>query len=268
MNVHPSKAQVKFADEHTLFRYVRDAVSAALGKTRIASEAQHLAAPGTTSRQTAWSVSEPEPLGSSFGTFSMDPSAGSTSLPPLRILGQILTTYIVAEGPDGMYVIDQHAAHERVVYDRLLGQHGAHSAEVQGLLEPLTIELSPAEDAALSGLMDELATLGFALEPFGARTHLLRSIPASLAGSDVAATLRGILQDMSQGGQGETFERLAESIACHASVRAGQQLTPEEMRQLVRQLEECAQPRTCPHGRPTIIHFSVPQLEKLFGRRT
>ncbi len=268
VNVHPSKAQVKFADEQLLFRHVRDAVSAALGKTRIASEAQHLATPGTAARQTAWSVSEQEPLGSSFGTFSMAPSAGSTSLPPLRILGQILTTYIVAEGPDGMYVIDQHAAHERVVYDRLLKQHGAHSPEIQGLLEPLTIELSPAEDAALSGLMDELATLGFALEPFGARTHLLRSIPASLADSDVAATLRGILQDMSQGGQGESFERLAESIACHASVRAGQQLTPEEMRQLVRQLEECAQPRTCPHGRPTIVHFSVPQLEKLFGRRT
>ena len=268
VNVHPSKAQVKFADEQSLFRYVRDAVSAALGKTRIASEAQHLAAPWGAARQTAWSVSEPEPPVSSFGTFSTALSTGSVSLPPLRILGQVLTTYIVAEGPDGMYVIDQHAAHERVVYDRLLEQHRAHSPEVQGLLEPLTIMLSPAEDAVLSSLADELATLGFALEPFGERTHLLRSIPSSLAGSDVTATLRGILQDLSQGGQGETFERLAESVACHSSVRAGQQLTPEEMRRLVQQLEECAQPRTCPHGRPTVVRFGVGQIEKLFGRRT
>jgi len=267
VNVHPSKAQVKFADEQSMFRYVRAAVSAALGKTRIASEAQHLAAPGAAVGQTAWSVSEPEPLLSPFGTPSLAPTTGSASLPPLRILGQVLTTYIVAEGPDGMYVIDQHAAHERVVYERLLEQRGAHSPEVQGLLEPLTIELSPTEDAVLSGLADALATLGFALEPFGERTLLLRSIPASLADSDAAATLRGILQDLSQGVQGDTFERLAVSVACHAAVRGGQQLTPEEMRQLVRQLEECAQPRTCPHGRPTIVHFSVGQLEKLFGRR-
>ena len=271
VNVHPSKAQVKFADEQSTFRYVRAAVSEALGKTRIAGEAQHMSTPvatqGAATGQTSWSVSEPEPPVSSFGTPSAAPTTGSASLPPLRILGQVLTTYIVAEGPDGMYVIDQHAAHERVVFDRLLKQHEAHSPEVQGLLEPLTMELSPAEDAVLSSLADALATLGFALEPFGERSLLLRSIPASLAGSDVAATLREILQDLSQGGQGETFERLAESVACHASVRAGQQLTPEEMRQLVQQLEECAQPRTCPHGRPTILHFGVGQLEKLFGRR-
>ena len=267
VNVHPSKAQVKFADEHSLFRAVREAVHSTISKIRIASEAQHLSSWESAPRQSTWSVREPEPQSAQFETAPLSPSTDSASLPPLRILGQISTTYIVAEGPDGMYVIDQHAAHERVAYDRLMERREGRELEVQGLLEPLAIELSPAEDAVLRSLIEEMATLGFTLEPFGGRSYLLRSIPAVFAGGDAAAILREILLDVSRGSQNRTLEGLAETAACHSAVRAGQILTPQEMRHLLTQLEQCTEPRTCPHGRPTVIRFSLSQMEKMFGRR-
>lgn len=267
VNVHPSKAQVKFADEQSMFRAVRDAVHSTLSKTSIASEAQHLSSWGSAATQSTWSVREMGSQSPSFETTPIPSSTNSASLPPLRILGQIATTYVVAEGPDGMYVIDQHAAHERITYDRLIERREGRELEVQGLLEPLAIELTPAEDAVLASVKEEMATLGFTLEPFGGRSYLLRSVPAVLAGGDAASTVREILLDLSRGSQNRTLEGLAETAACHAAVRAGQVLTPQEMRHLITQLEQCTQPRTCPHGRPTIIHFSLGQLEKLFGRR-
>ncbi|MBN1856015.1 MAG: DNA mismatch repair endonuclease MutL [Dehalococcoidia bacterium] len=267
VNVHPSKAQVKFADEQSMFRAVREAVRTTLSKTSIASEAQHLSSWGSTSTQSTWAVHESEPQTPAFETGLIPPSTDSASIPPLRILGQIATTYVVAEGPDGMYVIDQHAAHERITYDRLIERREGREPEIQGLLEPLAIELTPAEDAVLGSLREEIATLGFTLEPFGGRSYLLRSIPAVLAGGDAASVLREILLDLSRGNQPHTLEGLAETAACHAAVRAGQTLSPQELRHLLIQLEQCTQPRTCPHGRPTIIRFSLGQLERLFGRR-
>jgi DNA mismatch repair protein MutL len=213
-----------------------------------------------------WTVAEAGPA-ASFESFSpQEPSGGSKTLPPLRILGQVHATYIVAEGPDGLYVIDQHAAHERIVYDRL-SHRGEGSSDVQGLLEPLTIHLSPAESATLNQFLDGLRELGFDLEPFGGVSYLLRSMPASVPGADAEGALHRILHDLS----GETRagrDRLMESVACHAAVRAGQQLTFEEMRELVRQLERTEQPRTCPHGRPTVIVLDIAHLERLFARRT
>jgi len=173
----------------------------------------------------------------------------------------------VAEGPAGLYLIDLHAAHERVVFESLLEQQKSRRVESQGLLAPLTLEASPAETAALVELMSPLAEVGFALELFGDRTYLLRAVPAALSGVDPVAALRDVLQELSGDSRGLTQERIAASVACHSAVRGGQQLTLQEMRQLVQQLEGCAQPRTCPHGRPTVIHFGTGHLERLFGRR-
>lgn len=265
VNVHPSKAQVKFADEQALYRAVRDAVRGALERTQVATEARrwpHAEA----AVQGAWAVGEP-PARTEYAPPAAPATEGGGALPPLRVLGEVLTTYIVAEGPDGLYLIDQHAAHERVVYESLTARTAGGEPEVQGLLEPLPIELSPAEDAVLSTVRPELARLGFSLEHFGDRAYLLRSVPAAVGGSDAGALLHDLLHELSGAGRTDAFERLAITVACHSAVRAGKQLTHEEMRRLIQQLERCAQPRTCPHGRPTIIRFDSNQLERLFGRR-
>ncbi|NLE95180.1 MAG: DNA mismatch repair endonuclease MutL [Dehalococcoidia bacterium] len=266
VNVHPSKAQVKFADEQAVYRTVRDAVRQALEQTRVATELHHLPYSGE-GTQAAWSIGEPEAHASSPLVIS-PPTEGGVSLPPLRVLGEVLTTYIVAEGPDGLYLIDQHAAHERVVYETLTARGTEEAADAQGLLEPVPVELSPAEDAVLGTVRDEMARLGFSLEHFGDRTYLLRAVPAEVPGAHAASMLHDLLHELSGVGRTDVFERLAITVACHSAVRAGKRLTPEEMRQLIRQLERCAQPRTCPHGRPTVVRFDPGQLERLFGRRT
>ena len=268
VNVHPSKAQEKFADEHALFRSVKEAVAGALAQTRVAAEVQHVTFPTGQAQQGRWSVGESEASVEFTPISSSSSSSGSPLLPPLRILGQVSTTYIAAEGPDGLYLVDQHAAHERVVYDRLVEQQRQGTPEIQGLLEPVTMEFSPTESAILSGLLETLTGLGFSLEPFGGHSYLLRAVPSTMDVADVSARVRDIVHDLSQGPRNDVRSRALEAVACHAAVRAGKQLTHEEMRELVSQLEKTSQPRTCPHGRPTVLHFSQPQLEKLFSRRT
>jgi len=267
VNVHPSKAQVKFANEQVVFKAVRDAVKSALSGASTATSAEHRYTSATDGRQAVWSVAEPEPQAPQLTAATTTPLAASPSLPPLRILGQALSTYLVAEGPDGLYLIDLHAAHERIVFESLLAQYQHHRPESQALLKPLPLEVSPVEDTTLTPLLDSLAALGFSLELFGNRTYLLRAVPASLRDADPIATLRDVLQELSNESRNSARERLAASVACHSAVRSGHQLTPLEMRQLVQQLEACGQPRTCPHGRPTVIHFATGHLERLFGRR-
>jgi DNA mismatch repair protein MutL len=188
-------------------------------------------------------------------------------LPVLRILGQLANTYVVAEGPDGLYLIDHHAAHERILYDRILAQWSQKEVEVQGLLEPITVEFSPREEETLRGGGQFLAEFGFTIEPFGNRSYLIRTIPALMAGSNIIEIVTGLIGTLAnREGPTRMEEKIAESLACHGAIRAGQQLSSEEMHELVKQLEQTKQPRTCPHGRPTMIHLSTRQLEKEFGR--
>ncbi len=266
VNVHPSKAQVKFADEQAVFRFVRDALKTTLMNTSVASDARHLSYPSTGTQDT-WSVTEPVHHTPS-PQLAATPTPGSESLPPLRILGQLLSTYIVAEGPDGMYLVDQHAAHERVVYDSLVARKAGSATEVQGLLEPIAVELSPTEESLLVDAFEDLSTMGFMIDNFGNRTYLLRSIPAVLRDFDATTILRDVLHELSQPSRQDIRGQLAITISCHAAVRAGRHLTTDEMKQLILQLERCVQPRTCPHGRPTVIRYDKGQLDRLFGRRT
>jgi DNA mismatch repair protein MutL len=188
-------------------------------------------------------------------------------LPVLRILGQLANTYVIAEGPDGLYLIDQHAAHERILYDRILAQWSQKEVEVQGLLQPVTIEFSPREEETLRAGNQVLAEFGFTIEPFGNRSYLIRTMPALMAGANIIEMVTGLLGTLaSRQGLNRLEEKMAESLACHSAIRAGQQLSSEEMRELIKQLEQTGQPRTCPHGRPTMIHLSARQLEREFGR--
>jgi DNA mismatch repair protein MutL len=192
-------------------------------------------------------------------------------IPPLRVLGQVAASYIIAEGPEGVFLIDQHAAHERILLDQLLAGAEKAAPDSQLLLEPLVLDLTPPQTATVESGASDLAALGFAFEPFGSRSWAVRAIPATLArsgrGRNLAEAIVAILEEAAQGGQGVSWiERLAGVTACHSAIRANQVLTMEEMRALIGQLERTVLPRTCAHGRPTMLQVNLGDLERQFGR--
>jgi DNA mismatch repair protein MutL len=191
------------------------------------------------------------------------------TLPMLRVVGQVGAMYIVAEGPAGLYLIDQHAAHERILYEQFMTQQAAMEPVAQHTLPVTTIELAPGAAQLLEESLDALIGLGFDLELFGANTFRVRAIPALLADRDPHETLRAIVQDLESGvGPGEVTleEKLVRRVCKAAAVKAGQVLSFEEMQNLIQQLERCENPRACPHGRPTMLHISGDELAKQFGR--
>lgn len=193
-------------------------------------------------------------------------------LPPLRVVGQVGALYIIAEGPEGLFLIDQHAAHERILYEQFMAQrHGQAQTGIarQQLLEPLALHVGHETTGLVAHHLDELQAVGFEVEPFGGDTFLVRSVPAVLSGQDPLTALEEIVTSLArqrnQVGE-ETEARLVKMICKRAAIKAGQLLSPLEMQELVRQLEQCRSPRTCPHGRPTMIQLSAGELEKAFGR--
>jgi DNA mismatch repair protein MutL len=260
VNIHPAKAQIRFCHEQAVFSNVQKAIEAALARTPMASPKSIPFSVSSGQWQSPRLIMDNEPV------FSVS-QLPSLELPVLRVLGQIANTYIIAEGPDGLYLIDQHAAHERILYDRILAQWSQKEVEVQGLLQPITIELSPREEETVKANDEPLAEFGFAIDHFGNRSYLIRAVPALAAGANVIEIVTALLDSLaSRESLVPWAEKIAESLACHAAIRAGQQLNHEEMRELIKQLEQTKQPRACPHGRPTMIHLSAHQLEKEFNR--
>ncbi|MGB2799633.1 MAG: DNA mismatch repair endonuclease MutL [Dehalococcoidia bacterium] len=272
VNVHPTKREVRFRNERDLFTAVQKAVRAALVEQmpvplvrRQLSPIAMLTSRGEERQEQPMVTRQDELFDSSV---SAKPTSKST-LPILRVLGQLSGTYIIAEGPDGLYLIDQHAAHERVLFERVRTQRARSEVEVQGLLEPLTIEVTPRQEEVLKAREEVLASYGFAIEPFGQLTYLLRAVPAVIKGEAAAQAIGEILDSLGeQGGEVSLEEKIAISIACHSAVKAGDILSTEEMRNLVRDMEITESPHTCPHGRPTMVRFSSSQLEREFGRAT
>ncbi|HYI25637.1 MAG TPA: DNA mismatch repair endonuclease MutL [Thermomicrobiales bacterium] len=280
-NVHPTKAEVKFVDERAACRAVQRTVHHALSQ-----QAQDVlpqvtfAAPepwGATLNQgqlPSWTPPAPLPPGRESQLAPEEPvsppqgAAMTSGVPVMRVLGQVGGTYIIAEGPEGMFLIDQHAAHERVMYEKILGQMQTHAIDRQPLLDPLVVELSPEEMAAFESSAGELSQIGFDIEPFGNQSIAIRGIPAVSSGVDIGERIHLILQELAEGGAGQSWlDSVAISAACHTSIRAGQSLSLPEMRELVAQLERTQQPRACGHGRPTMLHMSQSDLERQFSRR-
>lgn len=293
VNVHPTKSEVKFRNTTQVMSVLGRAVRAAL----LESGVRPWGAPGVpasldtaqrrfelrrlgVSPESAWDAPPPPVSPASEGDWgsawqrepaalpASQPAVQTSKLPPLRVVGQIAQSYIIAESPDGIYLIDQHAAHERIAYERLMAQRGAGAIESQELLIPQVVDLPPTAHDVLLAAADQLAEWGFAIEPFG-RSLRIRAIPAVLYPGDLATALLEIADHLS--GRGGTTphdwrEALLITLSCHTSVRAGQTLSFDEMRGLVLQLEQCASPRTCPHGRPTMILLTTTQIERQFGR--
>ncbi len=264
VNIHPTKSEVKFGNERAVFsavhRAVRQVLTEQITVPRVEAAVTKPIFPSAPKEAISLPTAEAVP------SSAPSPPTTAISLPVLRVLGQLDNSYIIAEGPDGLYLIDQHAAHERILFERIERQRLQREIEVQGMLEPMTFEVSPRQEAVLRSHYQDLAEFGFAIEPFGDRTFLVRALPALLHDKDWAGMLRELLDSLSEGDKGDWAEDVAKSMACHSAVRAGQALTDAEMRELVRQLEQSATPHTCPHGRPTMIHLSSGQLKREFGR--
>jgi len=287
VNVHPTKREVRFRRGNEVFAAVQKAVRRVLTESSpLPTVTSHLRPVGPPAagplvwgqpRRLTGVGGERRPVGQ--WAMEVQRTAGdalSTTvtsqlrprLPMLRVLGQLGQTYIIAEGPGGMYLIDQHTAHERVLYERFTAERARMAVASQQLLSPLPLELTPRQHVAMTEHLEALTGLGFEVEPFGGETYLLRAVPAMLERGDIGQVVVEILDELAEEGTGETREEKALiSVVCHSAVRAGQTLSMEEMRDLVRQLEETNLPHTCPHGRPTMIHLSAEQLAREFGRR-
>ncbi|MFI4948340.1 MAG: DNA mismatch repair endonuclease MutL [Alphaproteobacteria bacterium] len=294
VNVHPGKAEIRFRDAALIRGLVvlglRHALDAAgIRSSTTASEAALTAfRPGNGVLQAHLS---PQPR------FSFPPSAPSRELAetgnaflapgerglrdpdseplPDSLLGtaraQLHGTYILAETATGIVLVDQHAAHERLVYEKMKEAMAQHGVARQTLLLPEIVELDPALGARLAARAEELAQFGLVLEPFGQGAVIVREVPALLAGLDIRAMVLDLADELAEWGDAPALQERVESVcgtlACHTSVRAGRRLAPAEMDALLRQMEVTPNSGQCNHGRPTFVTLALSDIERLFGRR-
>ena len=190
-------------------------------------------------------------------------------LPIMRVVGQVGAAYIITEGPDGLFLIDQHAAHERILYEQFMAEWDSGNMAAQSLMAGTAVHLSPPQATLLEGNLDTLQQLGFQIEPFGPNAFMVRAVPSLLVKQDPAQALLDVVEDLERGEaplQGKIEAKIILRVCKTAAVKAGQSLSISEMEAMIRQLEACTNPHTCPHGRPTLIHLSVAQLARQFGR--
>ena len=283
VNSHPAKREVRFHQESKVFSTLQRAVRAVLVADSpvpqmrppvpaISSPAEAVPSffPGVSfggqraRTQMSPSQSRQEPL----YPYLPNPALHRPMAPALKVVGQLKLTYIVAEGSEGMFLIDQHAAHERVLFDRLRQGSKTKERQSQPLLDPVALELQSAQIDVLKEHGEPLGMYGFVVEHFGDNSYLLRAVPAILASQDPSKSLVDVLETVAfEGLLRQQEDVLAASIACHGAIRAGKSLTKGEMSALMEQLEGSDNPHTCPHGRPTMIHFSSHHMEREFGRR-
>ena len=295
VNVHPTKVEVRFRDEGAMFGAVqREARAALLGTTaartvdgwpatwRPSNWAGATAGVATRDDMPAaqldipWQLRPPapEPAGHeawqpATGGPAMPAADAATRLPIMRVVGQVGAAYVITEGPDGLFLIDQHAAHERVLYEQLLAQWRERHVASQGLVAPATVYLSPSQANLVEEHGELLAGLGFAIEPFGPGAFQVRAVPGLLGRTDPAVALQAVVADLENEVtplQAQLESLVIKRVCKTAAIKAGQTMTREEMEALIAHLEACDVPHTCPHGRPTLIHLSAATLARQFGR--
>jgi DNA mismatch repair protein MutL len=298
VNVHPAKTEVRFRDAALIRGLIVSALKAALlaGGTRtattVASSAldRLIATPG---QGATYAFPEPRPSPRALAeaaAFYEPQQRNFIDAPPLarpldqpRIpntdqrfplgvaRGQLHNTYIVAQTGDGIVIVDQHAAHERLMLDRMQRAIAQKGIERQALLIPEVVDLDGPSVDRLTARAGELAELGLILEPFGPDTILVREVPALLKGGDVKALIRDLADEIAEYGNTlslkERLDEICSTMACHSAVRAGRSLSLEEMNALLREMEQTPLSGQCNHGRPTYVELKLADVEKLFGRR-
>ena len=298
VNVHPAKAEVRFKNQERVFSFVQRSARRALlayspvpampsgpspqalwsGNSAGGTDWSGFNSPGSNTIGLEWPLAHAEmddgqPQEQPAGVPATPANPQQTAnfnLPIMRLVGQIGSTYLIAEGPDGLYLIDQHAAHERVLFEKLMAQHERRNIPSQSLLTPQVVQVPPASAKILEEQLPILQHFGFNVESFGPNTFQVRAIPALFADTDPSAALRALVEDFEEDEtplQNEIESKIAARVCKRMAVKAGKTLSTEEQRALLTDLENCDSPRTCPHGRPTMIHLSVDMLERQFGRK-
>ncbi|HLB25155.1 MAG TPA: hypothetical protein VJM83_02380, partial [Nitrospirota bacterium] len=295
VNVHPAKREVRFAENHEVHRLVFDAVTQALGASPASGRARESEADNREGVREAVESYIADARPDRFSHFAgrdhqptqermrlpqewrdrpdaahapETASSAYTHFEPYPM--QVADSYIIVPSDEGYMVIDQHAAHERVQYEKVKARH-KDGAGSQGLLVPEGLDLTAKEAALMRGLVPELAATGIEVEDFGGGSFLIRSKPLFLEKADIKEIVLGILADVEDSdvrGKAEGLrEKVFQLIACKSAVKAGVRLHPEAMKRLISQLFACEMPYTCAHGRPTVIKFSMSELEKMFKRK-
>ena len=292
VNVHPAKAEVRFRDAGLVRGLIVSSLKAALAKaghrasTTVAGATLAALRPQTNTPYYQQSYS-PRPSANDPGRSFYAPLLNNEMQPAARIedtqdstsadlpLGvaraQVHETYVIAQTEDGIVIVDQHAAHERLVYERMKKSLDEGGIARQPLLVPEVVELDPAEVERVAARADELAELGLIIERFGPDAVMVREMPAMLGNSDIKALVRDLADDIAETGNAlslkERLDEVAGTLACHTSVRAGRRLNAEEMNALLREMEATPHSGQCNHGRPTYVELKLADIERLFGRR-
>ena len=276
VNVHPTKAEVRFRDQSLVHEVVRRALMDALGRSTIPQLT--LSSP---SESPAAPAAIPLPGALEGGSFpnrwipqgplrGVPPAAEPISIRPLIPLGQFRDTFIIAVDDEGIAIIDQHVAHERVLFERVMERLTAGRLESQQLLIPLVLDLAPAAHDALVTRAAELQRLGFELEGFGAASIKVSAVPAVLRAADCSKALQALADDLEGLDRGadvrDALQRIAATTACHAAVKANDPLTYEKMAHILDELRATAYSTICPHGRPVLLRLTRREIEKNFDR--
>jgi DNA mismatch repair protein MutL len=286
VNVHPAKAEVRFRDaalvRGLIVGALRNALAVAGHRASSTVAAGAVAAfrpgagiPASSAPRFSFPLPPPTPslaLAESANNFLRPTEEAPAAETPLGTpRAQLHRTYILAETPTGIVLVDQHAAHERLVYERMKEALAAQGVARQALLLPEIVELDETGAARLAARAAELAEFGLVLEPFGPGAVVVREVPALLPGLDVGALVRDLADELAEWGDTlalkERIETVCGTLACHTSVRAGRHLSPPEMDALLRQMEATPNSGQCNHGRPTYIALDLADIERLFGRR-
>ena len=287
VNVHPTKHEVRFADHKTVHDLVSQAVAGALKSGEKTSFPVHLPESRPVGNRPHQSIRHLPTLSRSVESGSeysrkpvplfpevreQQPLWQNRLFSDMRIVGQIHNTYLVCESPDGCVLIDQHAAHERIMYEKIKNRASDRPVSGQKLLMPEIIELGIRESTVLNDLIPELNRSGWEIEPFGGESFAVKAVPGIMAEIDILPVIREMVDKVVEMGFAADLENAVEEsrkiMACHSAVRARQSLSVKEGEALLEQLDACENPSNCPHGRPTWIRWSKSELEKLFRRIT
>lgn len=278
VNVHPTKQEIRFRDASRVFQSIVSAVGKTLDRLPQPFSRQGLTermvpfgrGPLTAVSEPPWEYSpEPAPIDPPFRPVTPGPPLDSPMVPAgPKIIGQLAHTYILCETSNGLMIVDQHAAHERIVYEHLKKSLAAERIEMQTLLIPYELELSTKETRLLLEKGDGLHRFGLEFEHFGGNTFLLNAVPALLRNVNWQSFVSELLSQFAEGAPDENalFDACMTLMACHGAIRAGERLNHEEMDRLLAQLGEMDLPTNCPHGRPIFRQFTYPEMERMFKR--
>ena len=292
VNVHPTKSEVRFRNPSAVHAQLRAAMKDVLAQVEAAPLAP---APDAGGRPSFDPAPRPGPFAdrgvrirravqdyltqhkkSPDATLPFGAPGGAAVAPALRTAGaapffQVHDSYIVIETGEGIEIIDQHALHEKIIYERLASREGGGSLHRQQMLIPPTVELSAAQWASRERIIESLASLGFEAEPFGGRSLAVRAVPQAVAGSDAASMLRDMAEEIVATGKSGKVDELREALrklaACKAAVKAGEKLSDEQIAEMLRQRAGLSERYSCPHGRPMALRFTLDELEKRFRRK-